>query len=208
MVNWNNWWSVCVSQVVSLRGKYAELYQKLSRDCSGMTESRWTPELVTRLTELWESGAPMAQIKSQLHLNKNMIIGKVHRLGLSNRAPTSPIWNPSLVARFKELWEDGRPVYQIAETLGVSEEAVKNKRAKLDLPPRTIKPSFKTRDVPQKVIRVSTPIRPTRRSQDCQWPIGMPGQDGFHFCGDDTDGYRSYCDKHSDIAYVKGKNDD
>lgn len=173
-----------------------------------MTESRWTPELVKRLTELWESGAPMAQIKSQLHLNKNMIIGKVHRLGLSNRAPTKAIWNPTLVAQFKDLWDDGMPVYKIAETLGVSEEAVKNKRSKLDLQARTIKPSFKVDKPQQKVIRVSTPIRPTRRSQDCQWPIGMPGQDGFHFCGEDTDGYRSYCEAHASIAYVKGKNDD
>jgi GcrA cell cycle regulator len=170
-----------------------------------MTENRWTSELVARLTELWESGAPMAQIKSRLNLNKNMIIGKVHRLGLSKRASTKQIWDPSLVSRFKELWEDGKTVYQIAETLGVSKQSVKNKRAKLYLSPQTAKPIFKTRDVPQKIVKVSLSIRPTNRSQDCQWPIGMPGEEGFHFCGNDTDGYRSYCDKHSDIAYVRAR---
>lgn len=177
-----------------------------------MTESRWTPELVKRLTELWESGAPMAQIKSQLHLNKNMIIGKVHRLGLSNRAPTKAIWNPTLVAQFKDLWDDGMPVYKIAETLGVSEEAVNNKRSKFGWSPRNSLELRRRADCGETKSKIITPkrmpIRPTGRSQDCQWPIGMPGQDGFHFCGEDTDGYRSYCEAHANIAYVKGKNDD
>lgn len=35
----------------------------------------------------------------------------------------------------------------------------------------------------------------------CQWPIGEPGDDDFHFCGAPTHQTYSYCLKHVEMAY-------
>jgi len=36
----------------------------------------------------------------------------------------------------------------------------------------------------------------------CVWPIGLPGHDGFHFCGDPISAGRPYCPAHAHTAYV------
>lgn len=35
----------------------------------------------------------------------------------------------------------------------------------------------------------------------CRWPIGEPGQPGFHFCGCDVNAQSSYCEAHYRMAY-------
>ena len=47
----------------------------------------WTDERVERLKELWAEGMTASQIASNLGgVSRNAVIGKVHRLGLSNRS--------------------------------------------------------------------------------------------------------------------------
>lgn len=41
------------------------------------------------------------------------------------------------------------------------------------------------------------------RPRTCEWPIGNPGDDGFHFCGAERDGERPYCAAHAKRAYRK-----
>lgn len=36
---------------------------------------------------------------------------------------------------------------------------------------------------------------------DCRWPIGDPGDRGFHFCAAPCDFEKPYCDKHAAIAF-------
>ncbi len=46
----------------------------------------WTDERVTKLQEMWNEGLSAAQIARELGgVTRNAVIGKVHRLGLSNR---------------------------------------------------------------------------------------------------------------------------
>jgi len=48
----------------------------------------WTDERVTTLKKLWLDGLSASQIAKQLGgVTRNAVIGKVHRLGLSGRAP-------------------------------------------------------------------------------------------------------------------------
>jgi len=48
----------------------------------------WTDERVEKLKELWAEGMSASQIAKQLGgVTRNAVIGKVHRLGLSNRTP-------------------------------------------------------------------------------------------------------------------------
>ena len=50
----------------------------------------WTDERVGILTKMWAEGNSASQIAKELGgVTRNAVIGKVHRLGLSNRATTS-----------------------------------------------------------------------------------------------------------------------
>lgn len=50
----------------------------------------WTDERVQRLKELWARGWSGSQIAHDLGVTRNSVIGKVHRLGLSERQTTKP----------------------------------------------------------------------------------------------------------------------
>ena len=50
----------------------------------------WTEERVELLKKLWAEGLSASQVAKQLGgVTRNAVIGKVHRLGLSNRATTA-----------------------------------------------------------------------------------------------------------------------
>ena len=50
----------------------------------------WTDERVETLKKMWGEGQSASQIAKELGgVTRNAVIGKVHRLGLSNRATTS-----------------------------------------------------------------------------------------------------------------------
>jgi GcrA cell cycle regulator len=51
----------------------------------------WTDERVETLKKMWAEGQSASQIAKELGgVTRNAVIGKVHRLGLSNRATTTP----------------------------------------------------------------------------------------------------------------------
>ena len=51
----------------------------------------WTDERVELLKKMWGEGQSASQIAKELGgVTRNAVIGKVHRLGLSNRAGSTP----------------------------------------------------------------------------------------------------------------------
>ena len=52
-------------------------------------ENSWPEERTARLIQLWEEGLTTAKIAEALGVTKNVVIGRVHRLGLKKRE--SPI---------------------------------------------------------------------------------------------------------------------
>ncbi|MCE8442394.1 GcrA family cell cycle regulator, partial [Rhodovulum sulfidophilum] len=51
----------------------------------------WTDERVETLKRMWAEGQSASQIAKELGgVTRNAVIGKVHRLGLSNRAGAAP----------------------------------------------------------------------------------------------------------------------
>ena len=48
----------------------------------------WTDERIKNLRQLWSEGQSASKIAEQLGgVTRNAVIGKIHRLGLSNRKP-------------------------------------------------------------------------------------------------------------------------
>lgn len=59
--------------------------------------ARWSPENTEALTTLWNEGKSASEIARRLHVTRNAVIGKVHRLGLpthtnSQRTPQSRVY--------------------------------------------------------------------------------------------------------------------
>jgi GcrA cell cycle regulator len=56
----------------------------------------WTDERVETLKKMWGEGQSASQIAKELgSVTRNAVIGKVHRLGLSNRAGAGPVGTPA-----------------------------------------------------------------------------------------------------------------
>jgi GcrA cell cycle regulator len=136
----------------------------------------WTPERINELTKLWNAGLTTSEIGMQLGISKNAVVGKAHRLHLSAR--------PSPIKR------SGRPrmaMRPMAPRLPVS-PAVAGAPA----------PAPRTRHVaPPRVVELS--------NHACRWPIGHPGEQGFHFCTERAVVGKPYCSEHAAMAYIKVK---
>lgn len=181
----------------------------------------WTEDRVTLLVKLWgEEGLSANIIGERLGISRNGVIGKAHRLGLSES--TGLAWTDERVAVLKQAILDGLSGSQAASKLGgTTRNAVLLKARRLGL-------RFKSGDGQMPKVRIagkgaifheSTP-RPalvpfverdeapgretlaTLGPHMCRWPIGDPSSDGFTFCGQrQTRG--SYCTAHAERGYIK-----
>jgi GcrA cell cycle regulator len=129
-------------------------------------------------------------------------------------------WTDERVEKLKQLWGSGMTAAQIAEELGtVSRNAVIGKAHRLGLSVSkkpVARPAHKPmlpRPKRAAVAPVTAPVppapppRPDVRAEDlpwhrrCQWPIGHPGDDDFHFCGAVAAAGKPYCPQHCAAAY-------
>ncbi len=76
----------------------------------------WTPERTAILIALWNEELSTSEIGRRLQITKNAVIGKVHRLGLTQRRPSwKPKPEPVHVLRLEALrvgmcsWPIGEP---------------------------------------------------------------------------------------------------
>jgi GcrA cell cycle regulator len=62
---------------------------EIGHDSHGGEKMSWTEERVELLKRLWNEGLSASQIATKLSdgVTRNAVIGKVHRLNLSGRAP-------------------------------------------------------------------------------------------------------------------------
>lgn len=95
-----------------------------------MTKVDWTPETVERVKTMWQDGRSASEIAATIPgATRNGVIGKVHRMGLSNkdqvrREPWAPgsvrsPWAADLVERVMALHNDNTGPTRIAATLGL-----------------------------------------------------------------------------------------
>ena len=116
-------------------------------------------------------------------------------------------WTPELIATLQRLWQEGASTAEIGRQLGISKNAVVGKAHRLDLPAR---PSPIRRSEPVEKAPAARPVAVTAakaakpKGPTCQWPIGDPRDQDFHFCGGVPVPGRPYCLAHCEMAYSSG----
>ena len=138
----------------------------------------WTDERVALLKKLWGEGRTAAEIASELGgVTRNAVIGKAHRLKLSNRV--SPIQQ-----------NNKKPVK--TETISAPKAPAE--------PKKVAKPRIKKEPTidDSKIEGVSLAELKDRM---CRWPIGDPRDASFRFCGCQIVAGLPYCSEHVKVAY-------
>jgi GcrA cell cycle regulator len=139
----------------------------------------WTDERIAVLKKLWGEGKSAAEIAKALGggLTRNAVIGKAHRLKLSNRV--SPIQQ-----------NNKKPAGTTAPAPVAVAKIVEEK-----------KPAPK-RAAPVPVKKSTGGVAMVNlKDRMCRWPHGDPKDADFHFCGDDSVAGLPYCDDHAKAAY-------
>ncbi len=177
----------------------------------------WTDERVETLKTMWTEGKSASQIAKELGgVTRNAVIGKVHRLGLSNRAQPAktgsadePAAKPTEAAKPKPAAAkapDPAPQPKPAETPVVREVAHRPKPivpAGQPLPPQPSQSEITEEQranlaALEKKARKLTLLQLTERT--CKWPIGDPATEEFWFCGHPTQPGKPYCETHVSVA--------
>ena len=183
----------------------------------------WNEEKVNKLKELWGKGNTASQIAEIIGgISRNAVIGKVHRLGLSNReinvSKAGATTNDAVKGikrgrppKNNEPKKRGRP-QKIKEpkdfhetpsdrgkSIGVSGATKRLNDSKLevvsDLSEETLKDLMKVEMKSKKISLMEL----TERT--CKWPIGDPATDAFWFCGHEAEPGKPYCKTHISIAF-------
>ncbi len=180
----------------------------------------WTDDRVETLKKMWADGQSASQIAKELGgVTRNAVIGKVHRLGLSNRnggaVPAGDAAEPEADAAIDaaapaaaELPDDPAPAPEPALTDAVARASVPARRqiipAGQPLPPQPsaneISPEAlaSQREVEKRAKRL-TLMELTERT--CKWPIGDPATPNFWFCGLPVEQGKPYCEAHVGVAF-------
>ena len=103
--------------------------------------SRWTDQEVEQLRDLWDLGFPATEIAEKLGTTRNAVLGKLHRLGISDddrviqrkRRTYSTSWTDAENRLLTSLYEGSISISEISEELGRSESACYTQARKLNL---------------------------------------------------------------------------
>ena len=179
----------------------------------------WTDDRVEKLKAMWGEGQSASQIAKALGgVTRNAVIGKVHRLGLSNRAtgaksaassaaPTAEA-KPAKAAPKSATAAAPAPT---AETVVVAAPATPHKPViqsstmRREPPPPTpamVEDAARTAQALaaiQKKAKKLDLLELTERT--CKWPIGDPATEDFYFCGLGCAPGKPYCDAHVAVAF-------
>ncbi|WP_172296369.1 GcrA family cell cycle regulator [Pseudoruegeria sp. HB172150] len=174
----------------------------------------WTDERVELLKKMWSEGQSASQIAKELGgVTRNAVIGKVHRLGLSNRAGgPAPAGKPAEAEKPSPKPEAATPAPKpepAPEPTPAPAAAAPVARKQIipagqPLPPQPsaneISPEAlaSVREVEKKAKRISL-MELTERT--CKWPIGDPATDDFWFCGLAVQPGKPYCEAHVGVAF-------
>ncbi len=142
----------------------------------------WTDDRVLLLRKLWGEGRTAAEIARELGgVTRNAVIGKAHRLKLSNRV--SPIQQNTK-----------KPATRIVSDLKIVEITSEN-TALAAVPKKVFKPSLP--EIRLGKLYSLMELKPRM----CRWPVGDPREEEFGFCGCESISGLPYCGDHAKVAY-------
>lgn len=169
----------------------------------------WTDERVETLKKMWSEGQSASQIAKELGgVTRNAVIGKVHRLGLSNRAgsgqgkaakeaPAKPAAKaaPQPAAKKEVRTEKATPAVPMRPKIVPAGQPLPPQPSANEISPEAL---ASVREVEKKSKKISL-MELTERT--CKWPVGDPATDDFWFCGLAVQPGKPYCEAHVGVAF-------
>ncbi len=168
----------------------------------------WNEERVELLRKLWSDGLSASQVAAELGpgITRNAVIGKIHRLGLAERAKSAATARPrpAKAPRQQQVVVAGGAPVAVSRSGGHSGHggpAIHGNVA-LAFAPQTMAVA---RVTPQEEVVIPMSERVTLmelRESMCRWPMGDPTTPEFRFCGAYSPiGGGPYCSHHAGVAY-------
>ena len=184
----------------------------------------WSDERVAILKKMWLEGSSASEIAKELgNITRNAVIGKVHRLGMSNR-DTNNLKSGSSTSNAKKSVRRGRPPKVNKEekkrgrphklkdpgdfpgTLDLKEKSTISSAKEMRLDENKTKlASDLSEETLQNILKVEMKSKKISlmelTERTCKWPIGDPATDTFWFCGHESEPGKPYCETHISIAF-------
>ena len=180
----------------------------------------WNDERVEILKKMWGEGQSASQIAKELGgVTRNAVIGKVHRLGLSNRAGSAPAGGAanasaakSPPAQAKEKAEAAPAAKPAApkETPEPKGEPPMSAARRAIIPAgQPLPPQPSANEIsPEALAKVNEVEKSAKKlnlmeltEKTCKWPVGDPATDDFWFCGLPVQPGKPYCEAHVGVAF-------
>ena len=179
----------------------------------------WTDERVELLKKMWGEGQSASQIAKELGgVTRNAVIGKVHRLGLSNRAsgggaakaaPAKEAAKPAPKADPKPAKPATPKPEPTAEAPAPRPSNVTPLRKPIVPAGQPLPPQPSANEIsPEALAKVHEVEKSARKislmeltERTCKWPIGDPATDDFYFCGLPVQPGKPYCEAHVGVAF-------
>ncbi|MCG6110574.1 MAG: GcrA cell cycle regulator [Paracoccus sp.] len=190
----------------------------------------WTDDRVETLKRMWSEGQSASAIAKELGgVTRNAVIGKVHRLGLSNRndeaeaapapepapAPAPEVKPAAAVRPAPAPAAPPRPE-PVAAAQPEPEPEPATQPAFVPVPRRPIVPAGQPLPPQPSANEISPEALASVREVEkrakkltlmeltertCKWPIGDPATDKFWFCGLPSVAGKPYCEAHVGVAF-------
>ncbi|WP_296420426.1 GcrA family cell cycle regulator [Pseudooctadecabacter sp.] len=186
----------------------------------------WTDERVEVLKKMWGEGQSASQIAKELGgVTRNAVIGKVHRLGLSNRAGSGGAAKTAAPKAEPKAKAAPKAAPKKAAPKKAPEPEVEEPRTVSASPPPQPKMSAARRAIipagqplppqpsaneisPEALAKVNEVEKTAKKislmeltEKTCKWPVGDPATEQFWFCGLPVQQGKPYCEAHVGVAF-------
>ena len=168
----------------------------------------WTDERVELLKKMWTEGQSASQIAKELGgVTRNAVIGKVHRLGLSNRAGAAS--TPAPEKKPAKAKAETKPAAKKAPAERVVEVTVTAPRKPIVPAGQPLPPQPSANEISPEALAKVNEVEKTAKKislmelteRTCKWPIGDPATEDFWFCGLSVQQGKPYCEAHVGVAF-------